>query len=72
VAGTRGAGRGPAPTRATGARRAGGTYALMLTVERYESLAEDMEELGVVSLDDVRRKIAELHELIDATPEPDQ
>jgi len=44
-------------------------YALLLEVERYESLAEDMEDLAVTSLDDVRRKIAQLHAQVDATGE---
>ena len=64
MAGSKGAGSKPAPAKAS--PRDGGTYALMLRVERYESLAEDMEELDVVSLGDVRRIIAELHEQLDA------
>ncbi len=44
-------------------------YALMLEVERYESLAEDMEALAVTSLAEVRHKIAALHAQIDATGE---
>lgn len=41
-------------------------YDLMQTLERLESLEEDMEELGVSSLDEVRRRIAELHQHLDA------
>ena len=44
-------------------------YALLLTLERLESLAEDMEELGVTSLDDLRRRIADLHAQLDAAGE---
>ena len=42
-----------------------GEYQLLLEVERYESLAEEMEELGVGTLDEVRQKIQELHRRID-------
>jgi hypothetical protein len=48
---------------------AAGEYARMLEVERLESLAEDMDELGVASIDDVRRKIAALHQEIDSLAE---
>jgi len=44
-------------------------YARLLALERLESLAEDMEELGVTSLDDVRRQIADLHAQFDAAGE---
>lgn len=40
-------------------------YDTMLVLERLESLEEEMEELGVRSLDDVRQRIAELHERLD-------
>lgn len=50
-------------SRATAGRA---EYDLMLLVERYESLAEDMEELGVATRDEVRAKIAELHRRLDA------
>ncbi|MGI8915934.1 MAG: hypothetical protein ACR2JY_19550 [Chloroflexota bacterium] len=55
---------GAAPARATKGSD-GAAYALMLEVERYESLAEDMEELDVVSLADLRLKIADLHRKLD-------
>ena len=42
-----------------------GEYEQMLLVERLESLEEEMDELGVSSLDDVRRRIAELHARMD-------
>ena len=45
--------------------RSQGEYALMLEVERYESLAEEMEELGVSTLEEVRRKILALHQRLD-------
>ena len=37
-------------------------YDLMVLLERLESLEEDMEELGMTTLDEVRRRIAQLHE----------
>jgi hypothetical protein len=40
-------------------------YETMLVLERLESLEEEMQELGVSSLDDVRRRIAELHRELD-------
>ncbi|HEU5439075.1 MAG TPA: hypothetical protein VFU88_07275 [Ktedonobacterales bacterium] len=40
-------------------------YDTMLRLERLESLEEEMQELGVTSLDDVRRQIAELHSELD-------
>lgn len=40
-------------------------YNTMVVLERLESLEEEMEELGVRTLDDVRRRIAELHEQLD-------
>jgi hypothetical protein len=40
-------------------------YDQMLLLERLESLEEEMEELGVASLDDLRRRIAELHRRLD-------
>ena len=40
-------------------------YELMLRLERLESLQEEMEELGVTSLEEVRRRIDELHRLLD-------
>lgn len=62
--GTNGAGKPKATPKA-----AGGLYALLQEVERLESLAEDMEELGVATLADVRNKIAELHKSVDALTE---
>ena len=41
-------------------------YDLMMTLERLESLEEDMQDLGVTSLEEVRRRIAELHQRLDA------
>jgi len=40
-------------------------YDTMLMLERLESLEEEMVELGVATLDDVRRRIAELHRRLD-------
>lgn len=40
-------------------------YDTMLTLERLESLEEEMIELDVRTLDDVRRRIAELHHQLD-------
>lgn len=40
-------------------------YDTMLTLERLESLEEEMIELDVKTLDDVRRRIAELHRELD-------
>ncbi len=40
-------------------------YDTMLRLERLESLEEEMIELGVATLDDVRRRIAELHRRLD-------
>ena len=41
-------------------------YDTMLTLERLESLEEDMLELGVQTLEEVRRRILELHHELDA------
>jgi hypothetical protein len=41
-------------------------YDTMLTLERLESLEEDMVELGVQTLEEVRRRILELHHELDA------
>ena len=43
-------------------------YDAMVILERLESLEEDMEELGVSTLDEVRARIAELHQRLDAQP----
>ncbi len=40
-------------------------YDTMLTLERLESLEEEMIELDVTTLDDVRRRIVELHKQLD-------
>jgi hypothetical protein len=40
-------------------------YETMVVLERLESLEEEMEELGVRTLDDVRNRIAQLHERLD-------
>lgn len=40
-------------------------YDTMLELERLESLEEEMMELGVTSLDDIRQRIAELHHALD-------
>lgn len=40
-------------------------YDTMLTLERLESLEEEMVELDVKTLDDVRARIAELHRELD-------
>jgi hypothetical protein len=41
-------------------------YDALLQLERLESLEEDMTELGVTTLDEVRQRIADLHSEIDA------
>lgn len=42
-----------------------GEYDLMLRLEQLESLEEEMEELGVKTLDEVRARIADLHRQLD-------
>ena len=42
-------------------------YDTMLELERLESLEEDMTDLGVTTLDEVRRRIADLHQQLDAS-----
>ncbi|HEY7832682.1 MAG TPA: hypothetical protein VIG30_03850 [Ktedonobacterales bacterium] len=42
-------------------------YDTMLILERLESLEEEMQELGVTTLDAVRARIAELHRRLDAS-----
>lgn len=39
----------------------GGEYDDMLLLDRLETLEEEMEELGVATLDDLRRRIRDLH-----------
>lgn len=41
-------------------------YETMMELERLESIEEEMQELGVTTLDDVRRRIADLHRMLDA------
>ena len=41
-------------------------YDSLLQLERLESLEEDMIELGVTTLDEVRQRIAALHREVDA------
>jgi hypothetical protein len=41
-------------------------YDSLLQLERLESLEEDMVELGVATLDEVRERIAALHREVDA------
>ncbi len=41
-------------------------YDTMLLLDRLESLEEELVELGLKTLDDVRRRIAELHRELDA------
>ncbi|MGH2517056.1 MAG: hypothetical protein ACRDHP_15510 [Ktedonobacterales bacterium] len=41
-------------------------YDTMLELERLESLEEDMTELGVSTLEQVRLRIADLHKQLDA------
>jgi hypothetical protein len=41
-------------------------YDKMLTLERLESLEEDMVELAVQTLEEVRQRILELHHELDA------
>jgi hypothetical protein len=40
-------------------------YDTMVELERLESIEEEMQELGVSTLDDVRRRIADLHRELD-------
>jgi hypothetical protein len=40
-------------------------YETMLELERLESIEEEMADLGVHTLEDVRRRIRELHERLD-------
>ena len=40
-------------------------YDALLRLEQLESLEEDMQDLGVTTLDEVRRLIAELHRQLD-------
>jgi hypothetical protein len=40
-------------------------YGAMIVLERLESLEEDMVDLGVATLDEVRARIAELHRALD-------
>lgn len=40
-------------------------YNTLVELERLESLEEEMQELGVASLDDIRRRIGELNAQLD-------
>ncbi len=40
-------------------------YNTLIELERLESLEEEMQELGVATLDDIRRRIAELNAQLD-------
>lgn len=40
-------------------------YDTMVELERLESIEEEMQELGVSTLEDVRRRIADLHRELD-------
>jgi len=42
-----------------------GEYEVMLELERLESLEEDMVEMKVTTLEEVRLRIAELHRRLD-------
>lgn len=42
-----------------------GEYNTLLELERLESLEEEMKELGVASLDDIRRRVEELNAQLD-------
>lgn len=46
-------------------------YRLYDLLDRYEELLEDMSELGVASLEEAERKIAELNEQIDTLESAD-
>lgn len=41
-------------------------YDSLLLLERFESLLEEMEELGVSSREEIEEKIAALHQALDA------
>ena len=41
-------------------------YDLMVRLEQFETLKEEMEELGVSTLDEVLAKIAELNQKLDS------
>lgn len=42
-------------------------YEALLELERLESLEEDMTDLGVTTLDELRQRIAGLHKRLDAS-----
>jgi hypothetical protein len=44
-------------------------YDELLQLERLESLEEEMMELGVTSLDEIRERIAHLHQQMDSDDE---
>ena len=45
--------------------RDGAEYDLMMELDQLESLREEMEELGVASLDDIEARMRELHRKLD-------
>jgi hypothetical protein len=45
-------------------------YDTLVTLERLESLEEEMLDLGVSTLDEVRRRIATLHRELDDKSQP--
>lgn len=47
-------------------RIASADYDIMLVLERLESLEEDMVDLGVSTLDEVRQRIADINRQLDA------
>lgn len=42
-----------------------GEYDTLMELERLESLEEEMQEMGVTTLEELREKIAELHRRLD-------
>jgi hypothetical protein len=40
-------------------------YDMLMRLERLESLEEEMMEMGIASLDEVRQRIADLHRQLD-------
>lgn len=42
-------------------------YEAMLELERLESIEEDMTDLGVTTLDELRQRIADLHKRLDTS-----
>ncbi len=48
-----------------GEKAGGDEYDAMLLLDQLETLEEEMEELGVTTLDEVRQRIQELHRSLD-------